>query len=216
VQILLTRIFYGLALFFYFISNFLFLYQINRNIPLQYWSSNFDLVFRIFGGSQRLIEIFVQSGLLILALVLAKKKLLAFLVIGVNAFIALFHLIQSNPWSGLQGFPLGFQFRWYLKTMIGRMGLDVSWSSAEIMRLLSAILTIVAVVVAFSITNNNLLKQNLVSVNTTPPQGRTTPKTATGITGDAVEQVEKLGNLLAKGLLTQEEFDSKKKQILGL
>jgi hypothetical protein len=84
------------------------------------------------------------------------------------------------------------------------------------MRLLSAILTIVAVVVAFSITNNNLLKQNLVSVNTTPPQARTTPKTATGITGDAVEQVEKLGNLLAKGLLTQEEFDSKKKQILGL
>ena len=33
---------------------------------------------------------------------------------------------------------------------------------------------------------------------------------------DPVAQVEKLANLLEKGLLTREEFDSKKKEILGL
>ena len=33
---------------------------------------------------------------------------------------------------------------------------------------------------------------------------------------DPVAQVEKLANLLEKGLLTREEFDSKKREILGL
>ena len=97
-----------------------------------------------------------------------------------------------------------------------RMGFEFPWSFAEYIKILSAILTIAAVIVAFSISNNNLPKLNPVSIKPTPPQARIIPKTATGITGDAVEQVEKLGNLLAKGLLTQEEFDNKKKQILGL
>lgn len=33
---------------------------------------------------------------------------------------------------------------------------------------------------------------------------------------EAIDQVERLGNLLKKGLITQEEFDIKKRQILGL
>jgi hypothetical protein len=77
-------------------------------------------------------------------------------------------------------------------------------------------LTIAGVIFAFSISNINLPNLNRAPFNPAPPQTRVTPKAAMGITGDAVEQVEKLGNLLAKGLLTQEEFDSKKKQILGL
>ena len=36
------------------------------------------------------------------------------------------------------------------------------------------------------------------------------------IEGDAVAQIEKLGDLLKKGLITQGEFESKKKQILGI
>jgi hypothetical protein len=35
-------------------------------------------------------------------------------------------------------------------------------------------------------------------------------------TPDGIDQVERLGNLLKKGLITQEEFDFKKRQILGL
>ena len=33
---------------------------------------------------------------------------------------------------------------------------------------------------------------------------------------EAIDQVERLGDLLKKGLITQEEFDTKKRQILGL
>jgi hypothetical protein len=215
VQILLTRISYGLALFFLIISTVLHLNLVSRGIPDPF-SSNFDSTFALFGGMQKLFEIFLQSGVLILALVLAKKKLFAILIIGVNAFIALFHVIQRSPWQDMQGYPLGFQIKWYIKTMIGRLGLDVEWNLAEISMILSAFLTIAGVVIAFSISNKNLPISSPASVKPTPLQTRITPKTPTGITGDAVEQVEKLGNLLAKGLLTQEEFDSKKKQILGL
>jgi hypothetical protein len=215
VQILLTRIFYGLALFFLIISIVLHLNLISREIPDPF-SSNFDYTFAWFGGMQKIFEIFLQSGVLILAIALAKKKLFAILIIGVNVIIALFHVIQRSPWQDLQGYSLGFQFKWYFKTMIGRLGQDVEWNFAEISMILSAILTIAAVIVAFSISNNNLPKLTPVPIKPTPPQARIIPKTATGITGDAVEQVEKLGNLLAKGLLTQEEFDKKKKQILGL
>jgi hypothetical protein len=215
VQILLTRIFYGLALFFLIISIVLHLNLISRGIPDPF-SSNFDYTFYYFGGMQKLFEIFLQSGVLILAIALAKKKLFAILIIGVNAFIALFHVIQRSPWQDLQGYSLGFQIKWYIKTMIGRLGLDVGWNLAEFSIILSAILTIAGAIFAFSISNKNLPIPSPAPIKPTPPQARIIPKTATGITGDAVEQVEKLGNLLAKGLLTQEEFDNKKKQILGL
>ena len=215
MQILLTRISYGLALFFLIISAVLHLNIISSGNPYAF-SSDFEITFAYFGGMQRLFEIFIQSGVLILAIALAKKKLFAILIVGVNAFIALLHVIQRSPWQDLQDYPLGFQFEWYIKTMIGRLGFDVGWNLAEFSIILSAILTIAGVIFAFSISNKNLPISNPASIKPTPLQTRVTPKTPTGITGDAVEQVEKLGNLLAKGLLTQEEFESKKKQILGL
>ena len=215
MQLLITRIFYGLALFFLIISIFLHFNIISGGNPYAF-SSDFEITFYYFGGIQRLFEIFLQSGVLILALALAKKKLFAILIIGVNGFIALFHVIERSPWQDLQGYPLGFQIKWYIKTMIGRLGLDVGWNLAEFSIILSAILTIAGVIIAFSISNKNLSIPSPAEIKPTPPQSRIIPKTATGITGDAVEQVEKLGNLLAKGLLTQEEFDNKKKQILGL
>ena len=215
MQILLTRISYGLALFFLIISAVLHLNIISSGNPYAF-SSDFEITFAYFGGMQRLFEIFIQSGVLILAIALAKKKLFAILIVGVNAFIALLHVIQRSPWQDLQDYPLGFQFEWYIKTMIGRLGFDVGWNLAEFSIILSAILTIAGVIFAFSISNKNLPISSPASIKPTPLQTRVTPKTPTGITGDAVEQVEKLGNLLAKGLLTQEEFESKKKQILGL
>ena len=210
MQILITRIFYGLALFFLSISNLL---SISREIPFAYWVSDWDYIFWRHG-----IAIFVQSGLLILAMVLVKKKLFGVLIIGVNAFIALVHFVLNSPWSYMEGAPLGMQFRWYVKIMMGHqtMAPEFPWSFAEYIKILSAILTIAGVIFAFSISNKNLPISSPASVKPTPPQARIIPKTGTGITGDAVEQVEKLGNLLAKGLLTQEEFDNKKKQILGL
>ena len=215
MQILLTRISYGLALFFLIISAVLHLNIISSGNPYAF-SSDFEITFAYFGGMQRLFEIFIQSGVLILAIALAKKKLFAILIVGVNAFIALLHVIQRSPWQDLQDYPLGFQFEWYIKTMIGRLGFDVGWNLAEFSIILSAILTIAGVIFAFSISNKNLPISSPASIKPTPLQTRVTPKTPTGIPGDAVEQVEKLGNLLAKGLLTQEEFESKNKQILGL
>jgi hypothetical protein len=46
----------------------------------------------------------------------------------------------------------------------------------------------------------------------------TNPKKMTGAvtTTESIEQVERLGALLSKGLITQDEFEIKKKEILGL
>ena len=62
--------------------------------------------------------------------------------------------------------------------------------------------------------------------STTAPKKSTSPavvnspkrtqQTGAQIEGDAVAQIEKLGDLLKKGLITQGEFESKKKQILGI
>ena len=64
MQILITRIFYGLALFFLSISNLL---SISREIPFAYWVSDWDYIFWRHG-----IAIFVQSGSV------EYKKLIAF------------------------------------------------------------------------------------------------------------------------------------------
>ena len=42
-----------------------------------------------------------------------------------------------------------------------------------------------------------------------PAQGATSP-------GSADDEIEKLAGLLERGILTQEEFDAKKKELLGL
>jgi hypothetical protein len=39
---------------------------------------------------------------------------------------------------------------------------------------------------------------------------------AGGVTDDAIAQLQKLAELQKAGILTQEEFDAKKKQLLGL
>lgn len=38
---------------------------------------------------------------------------------------------------------------------------------------------------------------------------------AGGITDDAIEQIQKLGELKAQGLITDEEFDAQKRKLLG-
>jgi hypothetical protein len=45
---------------------------------------------------------------------------------------------------------------------------------------------------------------------------RSEPRTTTSASADALAQIEKLGQLKQQGILTQEEFDTKKKQLLGL
>jgi hypothetical protein len=215
VQILLTRIFYGLALFFLALSNVLLVFRFQRFFPEDF--SFFYVAGEAF-DFPRLLEVFFQFGSLILALALVKKRLFSFLIIAINFLIVLIHIYQDREgFNFIQGNPFGSQVKFIVKMILGSLDpLYDSWSFADLTKILSAILTIAGVIFAFSISNKNLPLSSPASIKPTPPQARIIPKTATGITGDAVEQVEKLGNLLAKGLLTQEEFDSKKKQILGL
>jgi hypothetical protein len=51
--------------------------------------------------------------------------------------------------------------------------------------------------------------------NITPPQRVVAPSIKVNAAPGKISDIELLGDLLAKGLLTQEEFDRKKKEILG-
>ena len=215
MQLLLSRISYGLALFFLAVSNVLFVFRNLRFFPESF---SFFNVANIVFNFLSILEIFFQIGSLILAIVLVKRKLFSFLIVAVNFLIVLMHIYQDRRGLDfIQGNPFGLQVKFFFKLILGYLDPDYySWSFADFTKILSAILTIAGVIFAFSISNNNLPNLNRAPINPAPPPTRAIPKSSAGITGDAVEQVDKLGNLLAKGLLTQEEFDSKKKQILGL
>ena len=94
-------------------------------------------------------------------------------------------------------------------------------ASSEYTRFIAAIIAIVATILS--------LKARKVSeplqVHGTPEMRQpqlfvpgATPKkvTGAGTTTESIEQVERLGALLSKGLITKDEFEIKKKEILGL
>jgi hypothetical protein len=56
------------------------------------------------------------------------------------------------------------------------------------------------------------MRQPQLFVPSTNPKKMTSAVTTT----ESIEQVERLGALLSKGLITKDEFEIKKKEILGL
>jgi hypothetical protein len=149
-----------------------------------------------------------------------KNKLFSILLLGVNALIAVIHLFQFRygiqSMIGLSDF--GFQLKGYTKFAMNYPGwlVEYPWAPAEIFRIVSAVFTIIGVLLVFLLREKAPKAVN--QIGSQVPLNKPAPSTssATSISGDAIEQIEKLGDLLAKGLLTQEEFNEKKKQILGI
>jgi hypothetical protein len=149
-----------------------------------------------------------------------KNKLFSILLIGVNVLIAVIHMFQFREYIqsmiGLGDF--GYQLKGYIKFAINYFGwnLEIAWAPAEIFRIISAVFTILGVILVFLLREN--APRSVNQIGSQVPLNKPAPSTsiASSISGDAIEQIEKLGDLLAKGLLTQEEFNEKKKQILGI
>ncbi len=73
---------------------------------------------------------------------------------------------------------------------------------------------VVGAAVGSAVARNSANKQAEAAAQAAAPQAQA-PAPASD-TDDQFAQLEKLGQLKAQGILTQEEFDAKKKQILGL
>lgn len=208
MNLLVPRVAYGVSLLFLAISNLLFNQTYGLPIP-----NSLPNILRLF-------ETLIQVGLLIIAIIMIKNKLFSILLLGVNALIAVIHLFQFRygiqSMIGLSDF--GFQLKGYTKFAMNYPGwlVEYPWAPAEIFRIVSAVFTIIGVLLVFLLREKAPKAVN--QIGSQVPLNKPAPSTssATSISGDAIEQIEKLGDLLAKGLLTQEEFNEKKKQILGI
>lgn len=208
MNLLVSRVAYGVSLLFLAISNLLFSQTYGLPTP-----NSLPNILRLF-------ETLIQVGLLIIAIIMIKNKLFSILLLGVNVLIAVIHMFQFRygiqSMIGLSDF--GFQLKGYIKFAMNYPGwlVEYPWAPAEIFRIVSAIFTIIGVLLVFLLREKAPKAVNKIASQVPLNKPAPSTSTASSISGDAIEQIEKLGDLLAKGLLTQEEFNEKKKQILGI
>ena len=153
---------------------------------------------------------------IVCAVIFSGKKLFFYLALAGAYFfpnLAVLVLYARTEFS--------FGIDWLFKVVLGNF-LPVNylfWSEwfGNIILLLDLVIILLIVSLVLSFFDRS---------STTAPKKSTSPavvnspkrtqQTGAQIEGDAVAQIEKLGDLLKKGLITQGEFESKKKQILGI
>lgn len=153
---------------------------------------------------------------IVCAVIFSGKKLFFYLLLAGAYFLlnlAVLVLYARTEFS--------FGIDWLLKVVLGNF-LPVNylfwsdWSGNTILLLdLVIILLIVSLVLSFFDRSSTTAPKKSTSPAVVNSPKRT-QQTGAQIEGDAVAQIEKLGDLLKKGLITQGEFESKKKQILGI
>ena len=153
---------------------------------------------------------------IVCAVIFSGKKLFFYLALAGAYFfpnLAVLVLYARTEFS--------FGVDWLFKVVLGNF-LPVNylfwseWSDNIILLLdLVIILLIVSLVLSFFDRSSTTAPKKSTSPAVVNSPKRT-QQTGAQIEGDAVAQIEKLGDLLKKGLITQGEFESKKKQILGI
>ena len=153
---------------------------------------------------------------IVCAVIFSGKKLFFYLLLAGAYFLpnlAVLVLYARNDFT--------FGIDWLFKVVLGNF-LPVNylfwsdWDGNTILLLdLVNILLIVSLVLSFFDRSSTTAPKKSTSPAVVNSPKRT-QQTGAQIEGDAVAQIEKLGDLLKKGLITQGEFESKKKQILGI
>ena len=153
---------------------------------------------------------------IVCAVIFSGKKLFFYLLLAGAYFLpnlAVLVLYARNDFA--------FGIDWLFKVVLGNF-LPVNylfWSdwdgNTTLLLDLVNILFIVSLVLSFFDRSSTTAPKKLTSPAVVNSPKRT-QQTGAQIEGDAVAQIEKLGDLLKKGLITQGEFESKKKQILGI
>jgi hypothetical protein len=193
----------GIAALSFIFSNFLFVVNwIVEEYIADIWSFDFWIW---------PISFMIELAAISLFTFMFKNMSLRYIAVGVFLFA---RLIYSLYWMITYEATIGYF-----------AGLFVGWpywvgfrlsSLAAIFGFLSFILLVIAFILSFRYRSQTSSPTPGYSGNRTVPTITHTPpvqvKKAQGAYGD----IEVLGDLLKKGLLTQEEFDLKKREILGL
>ena len=142
---------------------------------------------------------------------LYRNQKVRYLALGVFVFS---RIAYGLYWMSLTKTPISFA----LKNIIGwpYSGSGALIFFSGVFNLLTTLLIVAAAVTSLMNTPSadEVTQNNLSTFVSQSVEQKTLKQTSNTLS--QIENVEALGGLLAKGLLTQEEFDRKKKQILGL
>jgi hypothetical protein len=215
MKIAVHRILFGVASFFMLVSIMQYLLWLNRyEYPI-----DGQVLFIMLG--------FFHVALLVLPIFLYRVRiigLLSLIVLFLTQF--LYHIVRFFRYFSETSFSDILNYAVFPMFMLPNFDPNLIrynplLASSSYTRFIAAIIAIVATVLS--------LKASKVSeplqVHGTPEMRQpqlfapgANPKKVTGVgtTTESIEQVERLGALLSKGLITKDEFEIKKKEILGL
>ena len=139
-----------------------------------------------------------------------KNRILRFLGFGVYFLLHLGYALYWNNKSDSS-------FTWLLKAIVSwpEFALGNFYTLGTIFGLLCFVTIVVAVVLSlFESSPSTSISHQGISMVQSPVPNFATQTQSKGNQGN-LSEIEVLGDLLQKGLLTQEEFDRKKREILG-
>ena len=215
MKIAVHRILFGVAAFLMLVSVISFLLFLNRyEYPI-----DGNVLFTMLG--------FFHAALLVLPIFLYRVRiigLLSLIVLFLTQF--LYHIVRFFRYFTETPFSEILDYTVFPMFMIPNFDLNFIryeplLASSNYARFIAAIIAIVATILSLMSSKVSEPLQVHSSPEMRPPQlfvPGATPKKVTGVgtTTESIEQVERLGALLSKGLITKDEFEIKKKEILGL
>ena len=215
MKIAVHRILFGVAAFLMLVSVISFLLFLNRyEYPI-----DGNVLFTMLG--------FFHAALLLLPIFLYRVRiigLLSLIVLFLTQF--LYHIVRFFRYFTETPFSEILDYTVFPMFMIPNFDLNFIrfnplLASSNYARFIAAIIAIVATILSLMSSKVSEPLQVQGTPEMRPPQlfvPGATPKKVTGVgtTTESIEQVERLGALLSKGLITKDEFEIKKKEILGL
>jgi phosphoglycerol transferase MdoB-like AlkP superfamily enzyme len=215
MKIAVHRILFGIAAFFMFVSVISFLLFLNWfEIPI-----NGNVLFTMLG--------FFHVALLVLPIFLYRVRIIGLLSLALLFLTQfLYHMVRFFRY--FSDFPISDILDYTVFPMFMIPNFDLNFirfdpwlASSNYTRFIGVIIAIVATVLSLKASKVAEPMQGHVSPEIREPQlfvpGANPKKMTSAVTTtESIEQVERLGALLSKGLITKDEFEIKKKEILGL
>jgi len=215
MKIAVHRILFGVASFFMLVSVIQFLLWLNRyEYPI-----DGQVLFIMLG--------FFHVALLVLPIFLYRVRIIGLLSL-VLLFLSqfLYHIVRFFRYFSETSFSDILNYAVFPMFMIPSFDPNLIrynplLASSNYTRSIGAVIAIVATILSLKASKVSEPLQVHSSPEMRPPQlfvpGANPKKvTGAGTTTESIEQVERLGALLSKGLITKDEFEIKKKEILGL
>jgi hypothetical protein len=189
------------------------------------WLNRYEVPF--YGQAQFIMLDFFHVTLLVLPIFLYRFRIIG--VLSVTVFFLsqfIFHLYRFFKYFSSAPLSETWEFTVLPMFMIPNFDLNLIkfsplLTTSSYTRFIGAIIAIVATILSLKASKVAEPMQGHGTPEMRQPQlfvPSTNPKKMTGAvtTTESIEQVERLGALLSKGLITQDEFEIKKKEILGL